>query len=138
MATTSPTNGKSVLGKATPGLFGVAAELGMSTLAYGKERGLGYSIGRGAVEYVAWQTAPKLMGIGFAGVLAGMAVPAAMERYENKKAAFNTYYRPNVGGTYKDTQQASTMRQASIRAISSHKLNARNALGQEATLMHRY
>lgn len=39
--------------------------------------------------------------------------------------------------SYQDTQQAVTMRQAAIQAIQGSKLNARNALGGEAALMHR-
>jgi hypothetical protein len=39
--------------------------------------------------------------------------------------------------SYQDTQPAMTMRQAAIQAIQGSKLNARNALGGEAALMHR-
>lgn len=39
--------------------------------------------------------------------------------------------------TYQDTNQALTMRQAAVQAIQGSKLNARNALGGEASLMHR-
>jgi hypothetical protein len=138
MATTSPAAGKYNIAKAIPGLLTAGMSVGMAVAVYGKEMGPKAAIGRGLVEFAAFQTAPVAMTVAFLGMAAGAAVPAGLQRWEDRKAKFNTYYRPNVGGTYKDTQQASTMRQASIQAISSHKLNARNALGSEASLMHRY
>lgn len=139
MATVDPSTGKKKFGKTVgPGLVGAGLEVGISMLAFRGEMGTKAAIGRGLVEFAAWQTAPWLMGIATLGSLAGMAVPSLMERHDNQKSKFNTYYRPNVGGTYKDTQQASTMRQASIQAMSAHKMNARTALGNEARLMARY
>ena len=45
--------------------------------------------------------------------------------------------RPGTGFTYRDSRAALTMRQAAVQAIQGSKLNARNALGGEASLMHR-
>lgn len=44
---------------------------------------------------------------------------------------------PGFGPGFADTQQAYTMRQAAVQAIQGSKMNARNALGGEASLLHR-
>jgi hypothetical protein len=120
------------------GLIGAGLSIGLDYWTYKDSMSKGEALGRGLVNYAAWSTAPWLMGIATAGSIAGAAVPAVMARYDKQSAKFNSYYRPNVGGTFTDTMQASTMRQAAQAAIQNNKLNARVALGNEASLMHRY
>lgn len=43
-------------------------------------------------------------------------------------------YSQSVGGSYVDTNQAVTMRQAAVQQIQGNKLNARSALGGEARI----
>lgn len=66
-------------------------------------------------------------------------VPGAIVRGgESAERRFNEARRNAAVPTfsYTDTQQAATMRQAAVQAIQGSKLNARNALGGEASLMH--
>jgi hypothetical protein len=67
-----------------------------------------------------------------AGAIGGLNNTVKVNEAKNK-------IRNDTGmrATYQDTQQAATMRQAAIQAIQGSKLNARNALGGEAAMMHR-
>lgn len=81
-------------------------------------------------------TAPIL---GAAIDIAPMAVQGvvAANRFRREKA--EDYYKLShidneIGGYFKDTPGAQTMRQAAVQQIQGNKLNARSALGGEAKL----
>ena len=44
---------------------------------------------------------------------------------------------PNFGGSFKDTQQAATMRQRALEEMRRSHINARSVLGSEARTYHR-
>ena len=48
-----------------------------------------------------------------------------------------SFPRQELGDQYRDSQGAYTERQRSVRAITSSRLSARSAIGQEAMLLHR-
>lgn len=82
-----------------------------------------------AAPWVTW----TMLGLDLAaGAIGGMNNMVKEGEVKNK-ARNDTGMRVS----YQDTQQAATMRQAAIQAIQGSKLNARNALGGEAAMMHR-
>lgn len=93
---------------------------------------------RAAGESVLQAVAPGV----FWGLMAfdiAKTIPGAVLRGgEAAESRFNQARRNAAVPTfsYTDTQQAVTMRQAAVQAIQGSKLNARNALGGEAALMH--
>lgn len=115
----------------------IGADLAMRTLI-GKEKLNLKTIGKSAVMGTVYAvTAPWLMwgsmGLNLAaGAIGGLNNTVKVNEAKNKM-------RNDTGmrATYQDTQQAATMRQAAIQAIQGSKLNARNALGGEAAMMHR-
>lgn len=119
-----------------------ATSVGASYLYHGvmeRERNTpARALGISLVESAAYMVAPKLYlaaRIGFPiARAAATAIPLA---YQAKEARWNQFHKPNLGGDYTDTQQALTMRQAGVQAIQGSRMNARNALGNEAQLMHR-
>lgn len=138
---------KNVLGKAgkviqdvknLPG-FGVAAlDLGGNIVANVLSGdNLGTATLKAIPESIAWAVAPKIM----TGVMVAQLLPAAVTGYINAdaklKSRFNENHKAGTMFTYTDTRAALTMRQAAIQAIQGSKMNARNALGGEAALMHR-
>jgi hypothetical protein len=70
---------------------------------------------------------------GFIASIGGMALGA----YQSRRMMIQDQYRPNLGGRYMDTEQAYTMRQAAVQAINRTQMNARYALGNEASFLHR-
>jgi hypothetical protein len=86
---------------------------------------------------VAWAVAPGVMW----AVTGAQLAPALAQGYMNAnntlRGKYNANHRPGTMFSYTDTQQAATMRQAAVQAIQGSKMNARNALGGEAALMHR-
>ena len=103
---------------------------------YGGES-MGNAVAKGIGESLLWEFAPGAMiGYQLATTLpsAGMA---AADRVRAQGRWWNQAHRPSFGGGYRDTQQAITMRQAAVQAISGSKLNARSALGGEARMFHR-
>lgn len=79
--------------------------------------------------YWTWTIGSMVAGLPGAVYRGGQAME---ERYnESRRKLSQPTFR------YQDTQQAVTMRQAAVQAIQGSKLNARNALGGEASLMHR-
>lgn len=86
--------------------------IGAGTLAFGAVGTLGLSLGLGALYELGVNKLPQ---VGF--------------RLSRK--GFGNLY-----GRYQDTQYAATMRQQALSAISQSQMNARNALGGEAALLH--
>lgn len=79
-------------------------------------------------------------GVGWTIAGAGMAFGAVKGLRQKGKELGVKYNRAHSSSPffqYQDTQQAITMRQASIQAIQGSKINGRNALGGEAKMMHR-
>lgn len=142
----------------TPGsLAGNTAFFTAINMASGQDS-LGTSVAKGLVDTALWKIAPgpylaySAAGAIFQGVKAGYKLA------EDNKSKFNSMHYNNVlGGNYTDTQhnlymrqagmqaiqmsnlgyqRAATQRQAAVQAIQGSKLNARSALGSEATLMH--
>jgi hypothetical protein len=81
------------------------------------------------VAFSLWQGASLIGGLAPTYQQAGTAL---QDKYNMNRRAMS---QPSF--QYMDTQQASTMRQAAVQAIQGSKLNARNALGGEAALLHR-
>lgn len=102
--------------------------------------GDGYAtgIGKAAATGLAWEMMPGMMLAFQAPELVGGLAKAGVKWYETSKANYRlSHYQGSLGGGYRDTEQAATMRQAAVQAIQGSRLNARSALGDEARLMHR-
>lgn len=129
-------DGKGVLHGA--GWKGTAFGVGVGTaFNLSQGYGLGASIGLGILEDAAFSIAPAAT---MTLALAPVVPAAAKGLYNANKAVVNKYnsnLNTNSHFTYRDSQAAVTMRQAAVQAIQGSKLNARNALGGEASLMHR-
>lgn len=81
-----------------------------------------------------------LPGVAFAKEAYGMAKVAGQSGMFNPHQYESRYIgRNDMGGSwnYQDTQQAATMRQRGMEAISQSRMNARSALGGEARSLHR-
>lgn len=135
----TPKNFTSFLPKPRVGAFGVGADIAFSTITNKMQgRSLGSSILRGGLEGLYFSVAPALAAttqIGIPMLNAGIRGAYAKSRALTER--HNEQLRPGTNFTYKDSQAAYTMRQAAVQAIQGSKLNARNALGGEASLMHR-
>jgi hypothetical protein len=131
---------------------------GMAWKGLGKVAGPGFFIHQAATEGLgtavrdtlilgaAWEVGKRALGIGrlavfnpitigaavlTAGIIGGRAALIAGRQYNRdiRKASF--------GNAASDTYGTiATMRQASVNAIQSSRINGRSALGQEANLMH--
>lgn len=67
-----------------------------------------------------------------AGKVVGRGINAAMEA---GRSAMGSIDRPIMGGGFRDNEVAATSRQRGVMAISNSRLNARSALGSEASAM---
>ncbi len=119
--------------------FSVGASYGFHGIMDKDSNTFGSALGKSLVE----SAAAMAVGPGvYIAARVGMpitraAFTAGPIAYRAKEASWNQYHKPNLGGSYIDTQQAATMRQAGIQAIQSSRLNGRNMLGNEASMMHR-
>lgn len=98
----------------------------------------GESIIKGTADAAMWAIAPGVMWTAFGASIAG-SVGKGIYNY-NANLDSRYYERMQAAKSnfnYVDTRQAVTMRQAAVQAIQGSKMNARNALGGEASLMHR-
>lgn len=91
----------------------------------------GTALTKGVAESALYAVAPTAMLFGQLGFMGARAGAKALTQKTRREVSTG----PNF--SYMDTQAAMTMRQASVQAIQGSKLNARNALGGEAALMHR-
>lgn len=81
-----------------------------------------------------------LPGVAFAKEAYGMAKTAGQTGMFNPMKYESNYVSRNDMGAswqFQDTQQAATMRQRGMDAISQSRMNARSALGGEARSLHR-
>ena len=101
------------------------------SIPYALARGAGYSALAGVMGGKAF------FGLMLGPPLARAAVSGIPSAFRQQESNYNQLMRPNLGGNYQDTQQALTMRQAGVQAIQQSKMNARSALGTEASRMHR-
>jgi hypothetical protein len=141
------------------GPVGFAAWTAFSTAGNMKQGdSFGIALGKGAMEGIAWGMAPGVMLGLTGGQLAYGAIKAGIGMAEEHERTWNARHNNNVlGGNYMDTQHAYNMRmagmkavqqsqlsytgaltqrQAAVQAIAGSKLNARSALGTEASLLH--
>jgi len=120
------------------GLGGAILDLGVNTF-FNMSNGdnFGTALIKAVPESVAWAIAPGLM----IAYTAAQLVPAAVQGYmaaDNRlRGKYNQNHQAGTMFSYRDTRAALTMRQAAVQAIQGSKMNARNALGGEAALMHR-
>jgi hypothetical protein len=140
---TSIKSGMSKMNHATAGsklaLGSMGADLITGALfrtALGGEN-LGSAILHEIPESAMFAIAPGLMWTYTAAQLAPLAVQGYMAADQGLRSRYNQARKPGTNFTYTDTRQAYTMRQAAVQAIQGSKMNARNALGGEASLMHR-
>jgi hypothetical protein len=122
----------------SPGLGAAAFNVGVDAFFALKEgNSLGAAVAKGIPISLAWTVAPGAMwGMTIASVAGGI-VPGYIKADENLRSKYNQLHKTDPHFTFSDTRQAYTMRQAAVQAIQGSKLNARNALGGEAALMHR-
>lgn len=77
-------------------------------------------------------------GVGMALVASNLiraGLPAYNAIQQQRSAQWSRYFNPNMGGNFRDTQQAMTMRARAAQQIgASHQL-ARSVLGREARFM---
>lgn len=121
------------------GLTGALLGVGIDTYLGMKS---GEAFGTAMLKGVGWgvvgAVAPGPLTAWFVGQGAGAIGMGLMNFSENLDSRYNQSMKmakPNF--QYIDTKQALTMRQAAVQAIQGSKMNARNALGGEAALMHR-
>lgn len=94
-------------------------------------------VAKEALNMALYHTNPGLMMALQLAPAAYHGTKALHEFRENRtKEIFDMTYNQygRVGGGYRDTYQAQTMRQAAVQQIQGNKLNARSALGGEARL----
>lgn len=121
------------------GMGGVAITTGLRTMTH-KKRGesLGTSLLKGIGTGAFYAFAPKtLTAAAFTAPMVKGAIQGSFRASRNITDRRRQQTRPGTSFTYRDSNAALTMRQASVQAIQGSKLNARNALGGEASLMHR-
>lgn len=114
-----------------------AMAFGAITGYLGSEGSKTQRIAQGAISAVGYSFAPGIM---FAGQVA-KAASSFGEQFQR-----NVYERPwereamygaNFGGTFRDTQQAATMRQRALQNLGNSVSNSRSVLGSEARTYHR-
>lgn len=126
------------LSKTTLGAKAALADLALGTFAGVRSgKSFGSALVQGAGEALAFGMMPGPMMAYYGGMMAGAGVKAGMQAQTRIEGEYRQRVDPNPNFSYRDSQQALTMRQAGIQAIQGSKMNARNALGGEASLMHR-
>lgn len=127
------------------GAASVGSQVGGTALSWagkGISKVAGGLLGRGTIGslVVRGLTAVGALTDGILGAAVGFMAPIAIEQAATRlphlghrlsRRGFGNLYGP-----YQDTRAALTMRQQAIAAISQSQLNARNALGGEAALIH--
>jgi hypothetical protein len=124
--------------RAIPGIGGAAIDLGLNSFANMQSGdSASTAVIKAIPESIAWAVSPGVMTV----YTAAQLLPVAMNGYMTADRTLSSKYNRNHSAgtmfTYQDTNQAVTMRQAAVQAIQGSKMNARNALGGEAALMHR-
>lgn len=116
----------------------VAVDVGLNTFFNIKEgNSISTSLIKGTLQAIPYAIMPGPM-FTYDLTRAGVALAKAAHQYNRVLSQkYTNMINPQPRFTYMDTRQALTMRQAAVQAIQGSKLNARNALGGEAALMHR-
>jgi hypothetical protein len=133
------TNARRYLPKPRVGLGAVAADVALNSVFYSRQGNtLGTALLKGGLEGLYFGAMPALAMTTqvFAPAASGI-IRGAYAKSRSLTDSYNQQMRPASSFSYQDTQGAATMRQAAVQAIQGSKLNARNALGGEAALMHR-
>jgi hypothetical protein len=97
------------------------------------------SLVKGLGESVMWNAIGPVGNIYLLGQLGVTGVSTLYNMAERKWARIvdRNYATSRIGGGYVDTQHALTQRQAAVRAIQQARINGRQVLGNEASLLHR-
>lgn len=120
------------------GVGGAALDLGINAFFKMREgNNIGTALIKAVPESIAWAIAPGIMGTMLAAQIAPALVQGYMAANSTLRGKYNQNHKAGTQFSYQDTKAALTMRQASVQAIQGSKMNARNALGGEASLMHR-
>lgn len=119
-------------------IYGAAADVGETGLAVVGGR-LGWAAGAAMGATIGGPPGAVIGAI--IGGIGGGIVPAMAFSYLNEElpswgSRLGRRGFGNLWSPYRDTQQAATMRQASLAAIGKSHMNARNALGGEAAILH--
>lgn len=127
--------------KATSGLGSVGTMVGIgAAIRMNQDKdNLGAAIAKEIPMSLLYSVMPMslLLAGQFAPDIVGGTVQGMRQLNQNAHQNYKDTHKIGPRFTYQDTDQALTMRQASVQAIQGSKLNARNALGGEAALMHR-
>ena len=116
--------------------IGTGLELGGRLLS-GEKLSLG-TIAKSAIAGTAYELIhPGLLLATTGATLLSAAGVAMYGSARNQQQRWKDNRQTGMRATYTDSQQALTMRQAAVQAIQGSRMNARNALGGEAAMMHR-
>lgn len=111
-----------------------ALSYGMKYLA--GERGIEGLVGALGGAAAMTFAAPAMYG--YTAMQIGQAAGAwASNKIHEGRATQAARYTRNLGGSYVDTDQAYTMRQAGVNAMQESGMNMKQILGNEASFMHR-
>lgn len=140
MAKVRLSQGAKHIGNRYTSLGGIGIGMGMDLIgrvAGGEKLSLG-TIGKSALTGLAYEMiAPGAqIAMGAVSGLVGLGT-AAYASVRNQEQKWKERRQTGLRSTYTDSQQALTMRQAAVQAIQGSRMNARNALGGEAAMMHR-
>lgn len=96
------------------------------------------SVGYAGATMAAWYIAPHLMWAK-TGAEMGSSITQGLEMGRKAyKSAVRGRSQANFGGYFQDTDMGYTMRQRGVNAIQQSRMNARNAIGGEAKVLHRF
>lgn len=132
--------GKVVGGKRNFGIGNFVTDAALGSVGYtlmGND--LPTSLVKGLGEAVMWNAIGPVGNIYLLGQLGVTGVSTLYNMAERKWARIvdRNYATSRIGGGYVDTQHALTQRQAAVRAIQQARINGRQVLGNEASLLHR-
>lgn len=115
------------------------ANLGFGYMDYRGRIEEGQSPARAAVGALATAAFFEMFpGVGAAwmvGSLIAAGVPAYTQWQKSRDAQWRQLHRPNMGGQFRDNQQAMTLRQRAAQQIHEHHALVRSVLGREARFM---
>lgn len=123
------------LSKHAMNIAGTAASIG-SELVMGK-KSLGKAILGGTAMAAMGTTIPGFMGTTIVAGGARVLTKGYLDHKAFGHQKWEKNYNSNFGGSFKDSDQAYTMRQRSLSAMSQSRSNARSILGSEARSLHR-
>lgn len=126
-----------------PGLGGFAFNAAIGT-AFNKWGGASWpaAIAKGAANTALYSvvggSAGLTLTLGSAAISGTTALyNAGRTNWSRKKDRFYSPGHTFIGGGYRDTSQALTMRQAAVNALDKSRMNGRLVLGNEASYLHK-